>query len=292
MQSPVSPDPTIQTLRDQLEAGLAAGQGDCLHDAARAVLIEAQVESKLTGLAALVERARLGSLAPSRNIAVRPGPDTPGRPAHPELVPPRELRQRKLGSIEGRAALLHAVAHIEFNAINLALDAAQRFTGMPVAYYADWLSVAVDEARHFQLLTQRLGELGHQYGDFPAHDGLWQMARISADDPLARMALVPRLLEARGLDVTPAMMDRLQSVGDQASADCLALILREEVRHVAIGDYWYRRFCSQIAVCPEQQFLDLLHARAPGALRPPFNQAARLAAGFSAEELATLERQQ
>lgn len=287
---PVSPDPNIQTLRNQLEAGLVVGQGDCLHDAARSVLIENQVQLKLVGLDVLIARVTARQLAPSAQIAVRRGPDTPGRPDHPVLVPPRELRQRKLGTVEGRAALLHAVAHIEFNAINLVLDAVQRFSGLPIPYYADWLSVAHDEARHFRLLTQRLEQLGHQYGDFPAHDGLWQMALLSADDPLPRMALVPRLLEARGLDVTPAMMERLRSVGDHASADILAVILSEEVRHVAIGDHWYKCFCAELGVSPEQHFRTLLQACAPGALRPPFNEAARRAAGFSAEELALLAR--
>ena len=220
-----------------------------------------------------------------------PDPDpiaAPGRPAKPALVHPRDLPRRGLGSVEGRAAFLHAIAHIEFNAINLALDAAYRFRGMPPEYYADWLQVADDEARHFALLSARLAELGFAYGDFEAHDGLWEMASKTADCCRARMALVPRVLEARGLDVTPGMIERLRSIGDAASADILELILREEVAHVAAGSRWFHWCCARDGVVPGREFIRLVR-EVRANVRPPFNREARLAAGFDAGELATLE---
>lgn len=225
------------------------------------------------------------SAAPAQRIPV------PGRPEHPILVAPRLLKARKLGSVEGRAALVHAVAHIEFNAINLALDAMYRFRDLPDAYYADWWSVAVDEARHFEILSRRLHELGFQYGDFPAHNGLWQAALDTDHDPLIRMALVPRVLEARGLDVTPGMIARLTEVGDQETVACLQVILAEELNHVAIGTRWYRFLCDRAGIQDsDTHFLDLLARYSPGAVRPPFNEPARLAAGFSACEQAGLNR--
>ncbi|HHH42784.1 MAG TPA: ferritin-like domain-containing protein, partial [Gammaproteobacteria bacterium] len=155
-----------------------------------------------------------GQLSYEETSAVR-DIDTPGRPAHPDLVAPRDLPRRRLGSVQGRASLLHALAHIEFNAINLAWDAVYRFRGLPEAFYRDWAGVAREEAYHFRLLCERLADAGYAYGDFPAHDGLWEMARKTAHDPLVRMALVPRVLEARGLDVTPGMIERLEQAGDQ-----------------------------------------------------------------------------
>jgi uncharacterized ferritin-like protein (DUF455 family) len=183
---------------------------------------------------------------PIDDIALpRVGHALPGRPERPNLVAPKHLKSRGVGSQEGRAALAHAVAHIEFNAINLALDACHRFAGMPAAFYQDWISVAVDEARHFSLLQQRLAELGHSYGDFPAHDGLWEMCQLTKDDCLMRMALVPRLLEARGLDVTPQMIAKLEAAGDAATVAVLQVILAEEVRHVEIGTRWFRHCCAE-----------------------------------------------
>jgi uncharacterized ferritin-like protein (DUF455 family) len=204
-------------------------------------------------------------------------------------VPPKSLPQRRLHSPAGRAALIHAVAHIEFNAINLALDAAYRFRGMPVAYYADWLLVANEEARHFVMLEQRLGELGYGYGDFDAHAGLWQMAVTTAHSPLARMALVPRVMEARGLDVTPGMIIRLRSAGDEQTVTILETILQEEVRHVAIGSRWFRHCCQQAKLPVEETFVDLLKQHFQGQLRGPFNEPARLEAGFSEQELNRLK---
>ncbi len=206
----------------------------------------------------------------------------------PTLVAPRLLPQRALGSADGRAALIHAVAHIEFNAVNLAWDAVYRFRTMPLDYYSDWIRVAVDEARHFRLLAARLGELGHGYGDFDAHDGLWEMAVKTAGSCLERMALVPRVLEARGLDVTPAMIRRLRGAGDAASAEILELILREEVAHVAAGSRWFDWCCVQAGLEQTRTFVGLVERHASGAIKRPLNAEARRAAGFSADELERL----
>jgi uncharacterized ferritin-like protein (DUF455 family) len=216
----------------------------------------------------------------------------PGRPAKPALVHPRELPRRGFGTAEGRAAFIHAVAHIEFNAVDLAWDAVYRFRGMPHEYYADWVGVARDEGRHFSLLRTRLQELGHDYGDFDAHNGLWEMAEKTAGDGLARMALVPRVLEARGLDVTPGMITKLRALGDDATADILEIILREEVAHVAAGSHWFRWFCERAGAEPRAKFRELLVEYARPVLYGPFNVEARAAAGFDAEELAALEQLQ
>ena len=209
----------------------------------------------------------------------------PGRPAKPQLVNARQLPQRGLGSDEGRAALVHAVAHIEFNAINLAWDAVYRFRGKPDAYYRDWASCAHDEARHFDMLSGRLAELGHAYGDFDAHNGLWEMAEKTAHHDTARMALVPRVLEARGLDVTPGIIERLRGAGDERTIAILEVILREEVAHVAAGTRWFRHCCERDGLEPRQAFLDLLRDYMGRTPRGPFNRAARLEAGFDAEEM-------
>lgn len=215
--------------------------------------------------------------------------DMPGRPARPRLVHPRELPKRGMGTPQGRAAFVHSIAHIEFNAIDLAWDAVYRFRGMPDDYYADWVSVADDEARHFAMLRARLCELGHDYGDFDAHNGLWEMAEKTAHDALARMALVPRVLEARGLDVTPGMITKLRALGDEATVAILEVILREEVAHVAAGSRWFRWCCERAGVAPESTFRKLLAEYARGVLHGPFNREARGAAGFSEGELAALE---
>jgi uncharacterized ferritin-like protein (DUF455 family) len=213
----------------------------------------------------------------------------PGRPGRPRLVDPSQVPRRRLGSPEGRAALVHAVAHIEFNAINLALDAVCRFRGMPASYYNDWLSVAFDEARHFQLLQARLQAMGSTYGNLPAHNGLWEMAEKTADSCLVRMALVPRVLEARGLDVTPGMIERLEGVGDHETVRALRVILEEEVRHVAIGTRWFRHCCALHDLDPVATFVSLLESRYSGSVRGPFNLDARYQAGFSAAEMQALE---
>ncbi len=211
--------------------------------------------------------------------------DAPGRPERPRLVHPARVPRRGLATPLGRAALVHAIAHIEFNAINLALDASCRFAGMPAAYHADWLRIASEEALHFSLLREHLRRLGHDYGDFEAHDGLWEMAWLTRNDVLARMALVPRVLEARGLDVTPGIRDRLASHGDATAATILDRILQDEINHVATGNRWFMWLCEREARDPKAEFARLLELLDMKAARPPLNRPARLAAGFTAPEI-------
>lgn len=214
----------------------------------------------------------------------------PGRPDRPTLVPPQKVERRgSLQSETGRAVLIHALAHIEFNAINLALDAVWRFGDMPAAFYRDWLRVADEEALHFTLLAAHLGKLGHAYGDFPAHNSLWEMADRTADDVLARMALVPRTLEARGLDASPVVRTRLADAGDAEAAAIIDIILRDEVGHVAIGNRWYRWLCERRGLEPVATYAGLAQRYNAPKLRPPFNLAARRQAGFDDDELAWLE---
>ncbi len=213
----------------------------------------------------------------------------PGRPARPHLVPADQVPRRSPFTLEGRAALLHAIAHIEFNAINLALDAVWRFPGMPEAFYRDWLRVAGEEALHFTLLREHLQGLQHDYGDFDAHDGLWRMTDSTKDDIVARMALVPRTLEARGLDATPPIQAKLAKAGDRRAVEILDVILRDEVGHVAIGNHWYAWLCERQGLDPVEHYRELVVRYAAPRLRPPFNRSARLAAGFSEAELAYLE---
>ncbi|MFO1244505.1 MAG: ferritin-like domain-containing protein [Ramlibacter sp.] len=215
----------------------------------------------------------------------------PGRPDRPLLVHPAKVPRRSPFKPEGLAALLHAIAHIEFNAINLALDAAWRFDGMPRAFYLDWLRVAAEEAHHFSLLRAHLQTLGHDYGDFPAHDNLWQMCEKTRGDVVARMALVPRTLEARGLDATPQIQDKLRAVGTPAAlraVDILDIILRDEIGHVAIGNHWYRWLCQRDGLDPVAHYGVLVERYLAPRLHPPFNDAARRRAGFTEEELAFL----
>lgn len=261
-----------------------------LFDAARECLDAASPDAKIALTQGYVQSFLRGELG-TPDDAPAPQPiRMPGRPARPKLVPARDLPQRGIGSAEGRAAFVHAIAHIEFNAIDLAWDAVYRFRGMPPEFYADWVSVANDESRHFVLLRDRLRELGHDYGDFDAHNGLWEMAEKTAHDGLARMALVPRVLEARGLDVTPGMIAKLRNLGDTATVEILELILEEEVAHVAAGSHWYRWYCALAGVEPRSTFRELLAKYAGPVLRGPFNHQARLLAGFDAEEIAALEQ--
>jgi uncharacterized ferritin-like protein (DUF455 family) len=212
-----------------------------------------------------------------------------GRPARPVLVRPGALARRRLGTPEGRAALIHAVAHIEFNAINLACDAVFRFRDLPDDYYRDWTRVAAEEAHHFALLQGRLGELGYAYGDFPAHNGLWDLAQQTAHDAMLRMALVPRVMEARGLDVTPGMMERFAAVGDQRTVAILRIILRDEISHVEAGTRWFRHLCEKGALDPETVYFDILATHLPGGVRCPLHTTARREAGFTESELGRLE---
>jgi uncharacterized ferritin-like protein (DUF455 family) len=212
----------------------------------------------------------------------------PGLPAKPELVHPLKLEKRSMRTPEGRATLIHALTHIEFNAINLALDAIWRFAGMPLQYYLDWLKVAAEEAYHFSLLNQHLKTLGYEYGSFSGHNSLWEMVEKTKDDVLARMALVPRTLEARGLDACPAIRNKLAQAKDMVAAEILDIILRDEIGHVAIGNHWFNYLCDQRLLNPIAAFESLRQQYQAPTLRPPFNIEARRLAGFTEVELSYL----
>ena len=212
----------------------------------------------------------------------------PGRPERPKLVDPRAVPRRNFSSLKGRLTLVHAIAHIEFNAINLALDAVYRFQHMPEQYYFDWCRVAAEEALHFTMLNEYLEQHDMTYGDLSAHNGLWEMAVKTDFDVLTRMALVPRVLEARGLDVTPMMIEKLQSTGDRQLISILEKIFEDEIGHVKIGSYWYKSLCAERNLEPQQTFLDLIEKHMQGARFGPFEFEARIEAGFSAEELQSL----
>lgn len=212
----------------------------------------------------------------------------PGRPVKPELVDPRDVPRRGFSSLKARLALAHAIAHIEFNAINLALDAVYRFQHMPPEYYSDWCRIAAEEAKHFMMMSDYLEGHGMCYGDQTAHNGLWEMAVKTDFDVMARMALVPRVLEARGLDVTPTMIKKLRSSGDKKLISALQVIFDEEIGHVKIGSYWYKRLCEERNLDPHKTFLKLIEKHMQGAKFGPFETNARLEAGFSHEEMQSL----
>lgn len=219
--------------------------------------------------------------------------ETPGIPGRPRLVEPQQVTRRGFGSIAGRVALLHALAHIEFNAINLALDAAYRFRDLPenvaTAFARDWVRVAADEARHYKMVARRLETLGSFYGAHDAHAGLWNMALKTDHDVMVRMALVPRVLEARGLDVAPPMIEKFRKHNDPESADILQVIFTDEIEHVRIGNHWFRYTCEQRDLAPSKVFADLLRQHSKGFLRGPYNEVARVQAGFSMDELDALK---
>jgi uncharacterized ferritin-like protein (DUF455 family) len=249
-------------------------------------LLETDPRSKCAGVAALAQAHAAGALALDAAAVFAPSGAIPGRPARPELVPPRLVGRRSMATPEGRAMLVHALAHIEFNAINLALDAVWRFPGMPPAYYADWLRVAKEEAYHFSLLDAHLATLGHAYGDYPGHDSLWEMVEKTREDVLARMALVPRTLEARGLDAIPPLRAKLAQAGDMAAAAILDIILRDEVGHVEIGNRWYLGLCAGRGLEPVGTYEALAVRYKAPVLKGPFNLEARRRAGFLDAELA------
>jgi len=221
-------------------------------------------------------------------MAIMPAVDVPGRPERPRLSRANKMPRRGFGTIEGRAIMMHAIAHIEFNAINLALDAVQRFPDMPESYYSDWLQVALEEAYHFELIRAHLRHLGGEYGDYDAHGGLWEMCEKTAHDVLTRMALVPRVLEARGLDVTPGIQQKLAQAGDDNAVSILDIILRDEIGHVKIGNHWFRYCCKQKGLGPVVTFTELLAEYYPKGLMGPYNMVAREQAGFSKQEMAFL----
>lgn len=220
-----------------------------------------------------------------------PPPDRPARPARPQLLPPKDMPKRAYKGERGRIGLLHALAHIELNAIDLAWDIVARFTGedMPKGFYDDWIQVAVDEALHFEMLADLLASLGASYGDLPAHDGLWQAAEKTADDLAARLVVVPMTLEARGLDTTPATIDRLARNGDSVTPPALEIIYQDEISHVAAGVRWFKHLMERRGLDAKAEYLRLMAERFPGGLKAPFNHPARAQAGFDQdwyEELA------
>ncbi len=253
-----------------------------LRQAAQDTLILTDWQQKAEMLARLSDESSLDTTK-----IITPKDGIPGRPVL-QWVGPAGLRQRSVHTLEGRAVLIHALAHIEFNAINLALDVLWRFANMPEAFYRDWLSVAREESLHFDLLNKHLQSLGFNYGDFPAHDGLWEMAERTQADVLARMALVPRTLEARGLDASPQVRHKLASGGDPKAAAIIDIILRDEIGHVAIGNHWYRWLCSQRGIDPLATFAVLATQYQAPVLKGPFNLEARRAAGFEENEIALL----
>ncbi|MEN8213453.1 MAG: ferritin-like domain-containing protein [Pseudomonadota bacterium] len=258
-----------------------------LFSAAREALVESDPREKCRLTTELSSAWKSGSLAYEPG-AILPDVTLAGRPDKPELVHPRDLPQRSLNSREGRAALIHALTHIEFNAINLALDAVFRFRRMPADYYSDWLRIASEESKHFRKLRKRLNKMDCHYGDFQAHSGLWDMAMRTAHDPLHRMALIPRVMEARGVDVTPGMIKRFRSVGDLETVNILELILREEIGHVMAGTRWFRYLCDERGVEADSTYLELVHQYMGNSLHCPVHLEARLEAGFTESELEQL----
>jgi len=255
--------------------------------AARDVLLTAEPRAKVAAARAASHDWRLGRLAPDFDVAM---PNRPAWPATPELLPPNRMPKRGRGGSErGRIALIHALAHIEFIAIDLAFDMAGRFGAQfPRAFTDDWMQVGADEAMHFALLDRRLRQLGSHYGAMPAHAGLWGAAEATAHDPAARLAVVPMVLEARGLDVTPVTIERFEAAGDEATARILRRILNDEVSHVAAGTRWFESCCAERRIAPEAEWRSLLARYFRGSVKPPFNDSARATAGLTREYYAAL----
>ncbi|MBT9465372.1 ferritin-like domain-containing protein [Hydrogenophaga sp.] len=279
----------------QAPAALSPAPFVSLRAQALQALSTSEPDDKVHATHALFEALRAGHT--HLDTAERLTPDTtrplPGRPARPVLIAPVDVPQRSAFTPEGFAMLLHAVAHIEFNAIDLALDAVWRFPDMPAEYYTDWLQVAHEEAIHFGLLRTHLQSLGHDYGDFAAHNSLWEMCLRTQHDVTARMALVPRTMEARGLDATPPMQARLRKVGTPAAlraVEILDVILRDEIGHVAVGNRWYGWLCERQGIEPLAHYRRLAREHSAPRLKPPFNEPARRAAGFSDAELTAMHQ--
>jgi uncharacterized ferritin-like protein (DUF455 family) len=251
-------------------------------------LAECNVNNKTIGVAALNQAWLAGQIRIDINIALVASLAIPGHPAKPELVSPLTVKKRSMRTVEGRAALIHALAHIEFNAINLALDAIWRFANLPQDYYADWLKVAAEEAYHFNLLNTHLQTMGYSYGDFTGHSSLWEMAQRTEADVLGRIALVPRTMEARGLDASPLLRNKFAQVGDIQAAEILDIILRDEIGHVLIGNRWFNWLCEQRGLDSITAYDDLAKQYSAPKLRKPFNLEARRKAGFTEAELALL----
>jgi uncharacterized ferritin-like protein (DUF455 family) len=261
---------------------------------AAAILATAEPAAKISASRRLAALWRTGAVEIGHAVP----PQRPSRPDRPLLGSPREMpKRRAFGSRAGRIALLHALAHIELNAIDLGWDIVARFSSekLPREFFDDWVTVAAEEALHFELLAQRLGDFAAGYGDLPAHDGLWEAAVATADDLLARLAVVPLVLEARGLDVTPQMAAQLEQLGDLPSAALLRRIYCDEIGHVAVGVRWFEWLCHLDGLSPERVFHERVRRYFKGNLKPPFNHCARAVAGFPAsyyEPLAALSAEQ
>lgn len=268
------------------EAGRQGTVGErpsSLRAGARAIVATAHTAEKVRLAKATAAAWQAGELSLGALSTMPAMPDRPGRPADPQLLPPREMPRRSTQGEKGRIALLHSLAHIELNAVDMTWDLVGRFIGaaMPRAFFDDWVQVGLEEACHFELVSTRLGELGACYGDMPAHDGLWQAAQATGHSLIARLAVVPLVLEARGLDVSPAMIANLEAAGDQASAAVLGVIYRDEKRHVAFGAKWFRFLCERDGLPPEPTFQRLVRENFRGPVKPPFNDKARSEAGLT-----------
>jgi uncharacterized ferritin-like protein (DUF455 family) len=251
--------------------------------AARAIVSTVDTAEKVR-LAKLTAKAWFGRQLSLGRLSTDAGmPDRPGRPDKPELISPRNMPKRAVGGDKGRFAMLHALAHIELNAVDMTWDLVGRFIheDVPRDFFDNWVQVGLEEAKHFEMLANRLVEMGGQYGDLPAHDGLWQAAQATGHDLLARIAVVPLVLEARGLDVTPSILASLEAAGDPASAHILGIIYRDEKRHVAFGAKWFRYLCAQAGHAPEPTFHRLVRENFRGPIKPPFNESARSEAGLT-----------
>jgi uncharacterized ferritin-like protein (DUF455 family) len=262
---------------------LASAQPCTLGDAARAIVASPDPAEKVSLAKATAKAWFGGRLSLGHRGAGKAMPGRPGRPAKPELLAPRSMPKRSTGGAAGRFALLHSLAHIELNAVDMTWDLIGRFIReeVPRSFFDNWVQVGLEEAKHFELLARRLVELGGAYGDHPAHDGLWQAAQATGHDLLARIAVVPLVLEARGLDVSPGMIARLEAAGDGASAAIVTIIYRDERRHVAFGVKWFRFLCDRQGVPPEPTFHRLVRENFRGPVKPPFNDKARAEAGLT-----------
>ena len=261
-----------------------------LRETSLAILANTDVQSKVGQLANLFDEYQAGRIVvnPSGNLDGQ-NHCLPGRPAKPDLVAPKFVPKRKMDTVAGRAILWHSLAHIEFNAMNLALDAVWRFPNMPKAYYEDWLKVAKEESYHFSLINAHLQSFGFSYGDFPAHNSLWEMVERTTDSVIARMALVPRTMEARGLDAVPEIRDRFKQIKDDRAVEILEIILHDEIGHVLVGNRWFNFLCANDNLSPITTYRELAEKYRAPTLRGPFNFDAREQAGFTSEELELLE---
>lgn len=254
-----------------------------LAEVARQIVCTPSTRDKVALAIAASEAWREGRLSLGRPSVAAPMPDRPGRPVRPVLLPPRQMPRRTTHGERGRIAMLHSLAHIELNAIDMTWDLIGRFHAetLPRAFFDDWVQVGREEAEHFTLVTERMGEMGAGYGDLPAHDGLWQAAAATGHTVLARVAIVPLVLEARGLDVSPSLIASLEASGDVRSAAVVGVIYRDEKRHVAFGAKWFRWLCERAGIAPEPTFHQLVRTHFRGPLKPPFNDKARSEAGLT-----------